>query len=400
MAAVRRCACTLGRAPALRQAAPALALPSGDSFTPFELDWPLCGAILLTFQVISLSRSRPAHAAPPGTTRPYTRRGPHALTRCLTQTRAGRVFSPYNTIASGLDTVRLVELALSDDQQGLDSWELAPLTPLSSPDLSGETRLPHLPSGDPSCDPLPPPLFGAAPAVFASRDNNAANSPGSSAGFPPAAAPPPSSHTSADPLSEPRAAQMPAAGGPSTSHRSVHSKNGKRARRQRKRAEAQEAGLGRKARSSHAKRAAQAAALPRALDASQLPIANGAYTGKNLTDAGAPCRTLEELVADGYTYFEWDGAYVNLTPLATAFPHRSTPPSTPFKIVDKDGRVIGLLAGRPADASWDDVASSAYSAMAEAAEACQFKPKHSDHRRGQFATLATGVSFGGGRTVR
>ncbi|EIW58911.1 uncharacterized protein TRAVEDRAFT_86929, partial [Trametes versicolor FP-101664 SS1] len=81
------------------------------------------------------------------------------------------------------------------------------------------------------------------------------------------------------------------------------------------------------------------------------------------------------------------------------FPHRSTPPSTPFKIVDKDGRVIGLLAGRPADASWDDVASSAYSAMAEAAEACQFKPKHSDHRRGQFATLATGVSFGGGRTV-
>lgn len=73
---------------------------------------------------------------------------------------------------------------------------------------------------------------------------------------------------------------------------------------------------------------------------------------------------------------------------------------TPFKIVDTEGRVIGLLAGRPADPAWDNVASEAYAAMARAAKEATFSAKQKLHDRGNFATLAVGVSFGGGRTVR
>lgn len=73
---------------------------------------------------------------------------------------------------------------------------------------------------------------------------------------------------------------------------------------------------------------------------------------------------------------------------------------TPFKILDKKGRVIALLAGRPSDPSWDHVASEAYAAMTHAAKEANFGVKQTVHDRGKFATMAVGVSFGGGRTVR
>ncbi len=74
--------------------------------------------------------------------------------------------------------------------------------------------------------------------------------------------------------------------------------------------------------------------------------------------------------------------------------------STPQLLVDKGDRVVGVLAGHPLDSSWGDVVKEANRAMGEAYKACSFTAEQKDHRRGQFATLACGVSFGGGRKVR
>lgn len=74
--------------------------------------------------------------------------------------------------------------------------------------------------------------------------------------------------------------------------------------------------------------------------------------------------------------------------------------STPQLLVDKGDRVVGVLAGHPVDSSWDAVVKEANRAMGEAYQACSFTTEQKDHRRGQFATLARGVSFGGGRKVR
>lgn len=59
-----------------------------------------------------------------------------------------------------------------------------------------------------------------------------------------------------------------------------------------------------------------------------------------------------------------------------------------------------MLAGQPLDPSWGDVVKEANRAMGEAYRACSFTAEQKDHRRGEFATLARGVSFGGGRKVR
>ncbi|KAI0324611.1 hypothetical protein GY45DRAFT_1262521 [Cubamyces sp. BRFM 1775] len=71
--------------------------------------------------------------------------------------------------------------------------------------------------------------------------------------------------------------------------------------------------------------------------------------------------------------------------------------STPFTILDTEGRIVGVLAGHPGDEGWDQVAADANQAMTDAAKACVFDKDQRDHRRGHFATLARGVSFGGGQ---
>ncbi|KAI0655654.1 hypothetical protein C8Q70DRAFT_922932, partial [Cubamyces menziesii] len=70
-------------------------------------------------------------------------------------------------------------------------------------------------------------------------------------------------------------------------------------------------------------------------------------------------------------------------------------------ILDKDERVIGVLAGRPQSnlPEWDRVVEDAGKAMDAAASECVFKDHQIRHRRGEFPTLAYGISFGGGRTA-
>lgn len=66
--------------------------------------------------------------------------------------------------------------------------------------------------------------------------------------------------------------------------------------------------------------------------------------------------------------------------------------------MDGQNRVIGLLAGNPGDSDWDLMAAEAADALEKARELCHFPAQKKEKRnRGNFHSLACGVSFGGGQ---
>ena len=73
-------------------------------------------------------------------------------------------------------------------------------------------------------------------------------------------------------------------------------------------------------------------------------------------------------------------------------------------ILDKEDRIIAVLAGQPDDPLWKDMVNSAAEVMQEAerlgADLDLFTEENLHHRRGEFLALPSGVSFGGGQTVR
>ena len=65
-------------------------------------------------------------------------------------------------------------------------------------------------------------------------------------------------------------------------------------------------------------------------------------------------------------------------------------------IIDKEDRIIAVLAGQPDDPGWDAVHQSATDLL----DGCRGKMKQGTHRRGRYPMLSSGISFGGGQTVR
>jgi hypothetical protein len=64
--------------------------------------------------------------------------------------------------------------------------------------------------------------------------------------------------------------------------------------------------------------------------------------------------------------------------------------------------VITVLAGRPkdeTDKTWGAVHDESLRVIEEARLMCSFSQKQASHRRGDFAALAEGPSFGGGQKV-
>jgi hypothetical protein len=65
--------------------------------------------------------------------------------------------------------------------------------------------------------------------------------------------------------------------------------------------------------------------------------------------------------------------------------------------------VVAVLVGRPRDKDWDRIIQEAMAEMEEVRklgmEQDAFDKKCLNNRRGNFVTLSTGVSFGGGATV-
>ncbi|CDO74326.1 hypothetical protein BN946_scf184348.g1 [Trametes cinnabarina] len=199
------------------------------------------------------------------------------------KTRGGRVFSPYNTISGDLDALSLVEDALRTSTQGLDAWELEPLTPLPSPTPT--------PPGSPHLAPLSPrnTVAPTTAAMLAPLVQGEAAPPTISPKVGELAAPTSGAYNSP----EVREPGVPLAEGLATaaaSHKKARARESKRARRAKKRLAEKDALEGKKTRSSLSKRASQVAQVKSSLQLSRLPIAR------------------RELKDEGYRVFEWDGS--------------------------------------------------------------------------------------------
>lgn len=59
--------------------------------------------------------------------------------------------------------------------------------------------------------------------------------------------------------------------------------------------------------------------------------------------------------------------------------------------------MVAMCVGHPRDDDWDTVHMDGINAFEKASKQCHFSSKQTDHRRGEFPALATGVSFGGGQ---
>nr|GAT56089.1 predicted protein [Mycena chlorophos] len=114
-----------------------------------------------------------------------------------------------------------------------------------------------------------------------------------------------------------------------------------------------------------------------------LRTAHGAYVA-SLEDAkelyGSKKRwTLEPLVERGFLVIPWDG-------------------KMPRPLVDSTGRVFGALAGQPDDPSYAASAQRAFDAVLREGHAAKFPASEKKHRRGLFAAINVGVSYGQGQT--
>lgn len=203
------------------------------------------------------------------------------------QTRAGRVFSPYGVIRPDFDASPLVEHALCDPSEGVDHWDLEPLTPL--PSRSPSPTLPPHHSPPFNCSPHPP--LGVAT---------------SQAGL--------SSSAAAPAVAGGRQARCSPQGAPANAGQRPNNraKRGKAARRAAKRAAEKKDALSRNAPAPLAKHVERAAPLPVRVDISSLPIAKGGFVG--VRQAGEQLiegvKTLEELGEEGYACHDWDGRCV------------------------------------------------------------------------------------------
>ncbi|KZP28866.1 hypothetical protein FIBSPDRAFT_728254 [Athelia psychrophila] len=77
--------------------------------------------------------------------------------------------------------------------------------------------------------------------------------------------------------------------------------------------------------------------------------------------------------------------------------------SKPIGILDDEGRIIAVLAGRPSKDSgagddWVKVVAGLEAAINKLQRQCSFTAKDRDHRRGPHPAKAVGVSHGGGQT--
>ncbi|KAF9037522.1 hypothetical protein BJ165DRAFT_1353445 [Panaeolus papilionaceus] len=110
------------------------------------------------------------------------------------------------------------------------------------------------------------------------------------------------------------------------------------------------------------------------------PVTKPAWIGKQIPD-GKSEHSLEYLIQEeGMTLIDWDGR-------------------TTHTITDRSHRNIGLLGGVPRTRNWDEVQQDAAAAIRRAGTLLYVPENKLRNRRGQFISVAMGLSFGGGRKV-
>ena len=137
------------------------------------------------------------------------------------------------------------------------------------------------------------------------------------------------------------------------------------------------------------------------LDLEHSGVTSSGYTG--LDDGLRPRREwkLEEVTGPGsqfnFKLVPWDGRHVFawVCDLCLLIASHC---STPAPVIDKQRRVVTVLAGHPDDVKWPLLQASAAAALEDCRPRVRVPPKARRHRRGVFKTLSSGVSHGNGQT--
>ncbi|SJL15741.1 uncharacterized protein ARMOST_19246 [Armillaria ostoyae] len=115
-------------------------------------------------------------------------------------------------------------------------------------------------------------------------------------------------------------------------------------------------------------------------DVANAPHASTGYVGK-VEATWKREHTLEELVGPRYNFqhCHWQG-------------HVATP------IVDRQGRVISVLAGHPEDPDWDAVHKEGADTLENLRTQCRLSDDQRKHWRGHYGALSFRISYGSGQT--
>ncbi|KAJ7318248.1 hypothetical protein DFH08DRAFT_714882 [Mycena albidolilacea] len=77
----------------------------------------------------------------------------------------------------------------------------------------------------------------------------------------------------------------------------------------------------------------------------------------------------------------------------------SPPSSTPRPLIDANGRIIAVLAGQPRNDAYRLAVERAFQTISDAAVEARFPASMRRHRRGLFAVMNVGLSYGKGQTT-
>ncbi|KAK7007336.1 hypothetical protein R3P38DRAFT_3597636 [Favolaschia claudopus] len=120
------------------------------------------------------------------------------------------------------------------------------------------------------------------------------------------------------------------------------------------------------------------------LNTVDLPIKLGAYSAKSSTQTellgSRVPRSLRELLGRGFHLVRWDGI-------------------EPHPILDRYGRIVAVLAGQPDRPDYRATTIAAFNAIQTASTRIHLPSHLSKHRRGLFAALNVGLSYGQGHTI-
>ena len=72
---------------------------------------------------------------------------------------------------------------------------------------------------------------------------------------------------------------------------------------------------------------------------------------------------------------------------------------TTHLLLDREKRIIGVLAGQPNGASWEHACNNAFWVLDKLAERVKPSKKDLESRHGIFPCIAYGISLGNGQTV-
>ncbi|KAJ6467411.1 hypothetical protein C8R45DRAFT_783198, partial [Mycena sanguinolenta] len=118
-------------------------------------------------------------------------------------------------------------------------------------------------------------------------------------------------------------------------------------------------------------------------NADSLPTAQGAYGGKVESKAekygSKRRRSLAELLGLGLQLVPWDGI-------------------SPIPLVDKVGRIFAVLAGQPTAHRYAESVRAAFEFIKSEGNQVHFPPSMLRHRRGLFAVINVGLTYGKGQS--